>query len=105
MVALANFTSWRVGGPAEWFASPSSLDEVLKLITWADERKMTCRVIGAGSNLLINDAGLPGLSLCMRKLQGSELDEETGIIEALAGEPIPNLSRRAAKAGDRKSVV
>jgi len=49
MVALANFTSWRVGGPAEWFASPSSLDEVLKLITWADERKMTCRVIGAGS--------------------------------------------------------
>jgi|TARA_B100000959_G_scaffold86777_1_gene92177 UDP-N-acetylmuramate dehydrogenase len=99
MVALANFTSWRVGGPAEWFASPSSLDEVLKLITWADERKMTCRVIGAGSNLLINDAGLPGLSLCMRKLQGSELDEETGIIEALAGEPIPNLSRRAAKAG------
>ena len=60
---------------------------------------MPCRVIGAGSNLLINDAGLPGLSLCMRKLQGSDLDPKTGIVEALAGEPIPNLSKRAAKAG------
>lgn len=99
MVSLANFTSWRVGGPAEWFASPNSVDELLSLITWAHERKMPCWIIGAGSNLLINDAGLPGLSLCMRKLQGSVLDAQTGIVEALAGEPIPNLSRRAAKAG------
>ncbi len=99
MVSLANFTSWRVGGPAEWFASPSSVEELQTLIAWAYEQKMPCRVIGAGSNLLINDAGLPGLSLCMRKLQGSDLDPKTGIVEALAGEPIPNLSKRAAKAG------
>ena len=99
LVSLANFTSWRVGGPAEWFASPSSVEELQTLIAWAYEKKMPCRVIGAGSNLLINDAGLPGLSLCMRKLQGSDLDPKTGIVEALAGEPIPNLSKRAAKAG------
>ena len=99
LVSLANFTSWRVGGPAEWFASPSSVEELQTLIAWAYEQKMPCRVIGAGSNLLINDAGLPGLSLCMRKLQGSDLDPKTGIVEALAGEPIPNLSKRAAKAG------
>ena len=99
LISLANFTSWRVGGPAEWFASPSSVEELQTLIAWAYEQKMPCRVIGAGSNLLINDAGLPGLSLCMRKLQGSDLDPKTGIVEALAGEPIPNLSKRAAKAG------
>ena len=99
LVSLANFTSWRVGGPAEWCASPSSVEELQTLIAWAYEQKMPCRVIGAGSNLLINDAGLPGLSLCMRKLQGSDLDPKTGIVEALAGEPIPNLSKRAAKAG------
>ncbi len=99
LVSLANFTSWRVGGPAEWFASPSSVEELQSLIAWAYEQKMPCRVIGAGSNLLIHDAGLPGLSLCMRKLQGSDLDPKTGLVEALAGEPIPNLSKRAAKAG------
>lgn len=99
LVSLANFTSWRVGGTAEWFASPSSVEELQTLIAWAYEQKMPCRVIGAGSNLLIHDAGLPGLSLCMRKLQGSNLDPKTGIVEALAGEPIPNLSKRAAKAG------
>ncbi len=99
LVSLTNFTSWRVGGPAEWFASPSSVEELQTLIAWAYEQKMPCRVIGAGSNLLIHDAGLPGLSLCMRKLQGSNLNPKTGIVEALAGEPIPNLSKRAAKAG------
>jgi UDP-N-acetylmuramate dehydrogenase len=60
---------------------------------------MPCRVIGAGSNLLIHDDGLPGLSLCLRKLQGLEFDPTDGTVEVLAGEPIPSLARRAARAG------
>jgi UDP-N-acetylmuramate dehydrogenase len=56
-------------------------------------------VIGAGSNLLIADAGLPGLTLCLRRLQGSQLDAESGQVKALAGEPLPTLARRAARLG------
>jgi len=56
-------------------------------------------VIGAGSNLLVSDAGLEGLTLCNRRLQGAVLDAGTGLIEAQAGEPIPSLARRAARAG------
>jgi UDP-N-acetylmuramate dehydrogenase len=56
-------------------------------------------VIGAGSNLLVSDAGLDGLTLCNRRLQGAELDASEGLIEAKAGEPIPSLARRAARAG------
>jgi UDP-N-acetylmuramate dehydrogenase len=57
------------------------------------------RCIGAGSNLLVADAGLGGLTLCLRRLQGSQLDATTGLVEALAGEPIPTLARKAARAG------
>ncbi len=99
LIPLANFTTWRVGGPAEWLASPSDQTELLALIRWANNQNMECRIIGAGSNLLIHDDGLPGLSLCMRKLQGSSLDPDSGKVEAWAGEPIPTLARRAAKAG------
>ena len=98
-VSLADYTTWRVGGPAEWLAEPTQLDQLNELMAWAQQHQLPWRVIGAGSNLLISDAGLPGLTICLRKLQGMTLDRDTGIVDALAGEPIPTLARRAAKAG------
>ena len=98
-VKLADYTTWRVGGAAEWLAEPASLEETQAWIEWAAHQGMPCRVIGAGSNLLIHDDGLPGLSLCLRKLQGLQLDATTGSVEVLAGEPLPLLARRAARAG------
>ena len=98
-VPLAEFTTWRVGGPAKWIIEPESVDEVLASLQWARTNGHSCQVIGAGSNLLIHDNGLPGLTLSLRRLQGAELDSNSGVIEALAGEPIPTLARRAARAG------
>jgi UDP-N-acetylmuramate dehydrogenase len=57
------------------------------------------RCIGAGSNLLVSDGGLPGLTLCQRRLQGSKLDPREGWVEAWAGEPIPTLARKVARQG------
>ena len=98
-VSLADYTTWRVGGPAEWLAEPTHKDQLIELISWAHQHQLSWRVIGAGSNLLIRDAGLAGLTICLRKLQGMNLNGETGVVEALAGEPIPTLARRAARAG------
>ena len=96
---LAEYTTWRVGGPAEWLVEPTGLDDIETWLLWAKNRDLACRVIGAGSNLLIHDDGLPGLTLCLRKLQGVTIDPNSGLVEALAGEPIPSLARRVAKAG------
>ena len=98
-VSLANYTTWRVGGPAQWLAEPNDVEQCLALLQWAQTEGFTTRVIGAGSNLLIADAGLPGLTLCLRRLQGSQLDAESGQVKALAGEPLPTLARRAARLG------
>ncbi len=98
-VPLANYTTWRVGGPAQWLAEPNNAGQCLELLQWAKAEGLTTRVIGAGSNLLIADAGLPGLTLCLRRLQGSQLDAESGQVKALAGEPLPTLARRAARLG------
>jgi UDP-N-acetylmuramate dehydrogenase len=88
-----------VGGSAQWFAEPESALQLQALLAWAQAEGLPSLVIGAGSNLLVSDAGLEGLTLCNRRLQGAALDASTGLIEAQAGEPIPSLARRAARAG------
>ena len=98
-VGLQPFTTWKVGGPAEWFAEPGEVDELVSLAAWAQAQGLSLRCIGAGSNLLIADSGLPGLTICNRRLQGSRLDAASGLVEAEAGEPIPTLARKAARLG------
>ena len=98
-VSLQEFTTWRVGGPAEWFAEPADQGQLIDLAAWAGERDLPFRVIGAGSNLLIADQGLPGLTVCNRRLQGSRVDGQSGVVDAEAGEPIPTLARKVARAG------
>jgi UDP-N-acetylmuramate dehydrogenase len=97
-VSLHDFTTWKVGGPAEWFGEPADPVALMALVHWAAGQGMPQRCIGAGSNLLIADGGLSGLTVCNRRLQGSRLDP-TGVLEAQAGEPIPTLARKAARAG------
>ncbi len=99
LIPLAQYTTWRVGGPAEWLAEPTSIAEIKALIDWAKKQKIPCQIIGAGSNLLINDAGIKGLSICLRKFNGSKIDPKDGLVEAVSGEPLPTLARRAARAG------
>ena len=98
-VRLDDYTTWKVGGPAQWFAEPGSQEELIGLAAWAVGQALPYRCIGAGSNLLIDDSGLEGLILCNRRLQGSRLDPTSGLVEAEAGEPIPTLARKAARAG------
>ena len=98
-IPLAPFTTWRVGGLAEWLVEPNNEEELRHQVDWARRQGLPCRVIGAGSNLLISDTGLPGLTICLRRLQGCCLDVGNGTIMAWAGELLPILARRAARCG------
>ena len=98
-VNLDAYTTWKVGGAAEWFAEPDRTEELIALAHGSTRRNLPLHLIGAGSNLLVSDGGLEGLVLCNRRLQGSRLDAASGAVEAQAGEPLPSLARRAARAG------
>ena len=52
---LSCYTTIKVGGVAEYFAQPRSVKEFSYLIKWANLKKHRCQIIGAGSNLLINN--------------------------------------------------
>jgi UDP-N-acetylmuramate dehydrogenase len=98
--SLAEFTSYRVGGAAQWYAAPRNIENLQASIEWRNKRDIPLTVLGAGSNLLISDRGLEGLVINTRHLRGTKIEEE-GKIVADAGEPIAKLAWKAAKRGWR----
>ena len=58
---LANHTSFRIGGPAEWFAEPSSPDELAQVLRQASRFGLPVSVIGGDTNTLAADRGSRGL--------------------------------------------
>ncbi len=71
-VKLAQFTSWTVGGEAEYFALPTSLVELREAIAFALLKKLPITILGGGTNVLVSDQGVPGMTLALRKLSGIE---------------------------------
>lgn len=98
-VSLATLTSFRVGGPAEWYAAPRNLDQLKASFEYAQTRELAITMLGAGSNLLISDRGIPGLVISTRHLRHSEFDPQTGTVTVAAGEPLPRLAWQAAERG------
>lgn len=97
--SLAAITSYRVGGPAEWYAAPRNLAGLQASIKYAKEHDLAVTILGAGSNLLVSDRGISGLVIATRHLRQSYFDAETGQLTVAAGESIPSLAWRAADLG------
>ena len=96
---LRSYTTIKVGGVAEYFAEPRSIDEFSYLIKWANLNKQRCQIIGAGSNLLINNIFIQGLVICTKKMKSLIVNAYSGIVEAEAGVMLPTLSNSLAKNG------
>jgi UDP-N-acetylenolpyruvoylglucosamine reductase len=96
-VLLSRFTTLGTGGPARWFAKPTSLDELAAALEWAAERAVSVSVVGLGSNLLVADEGVDGLVL---KLGGKLAVAETvdGRLLAGGGAPLAVCLHRARAA-------
>lgn len=62
-IPLAPLTTLQVGGVARYFAEPKREDEVLEAAQYAKNRHLPLFVLGGGSNLVVADAGWPGLIL------------------------------------------
>ncbi|KGF98784.1 UDP-N-acetylenolpyruvoylglucosamine reductase [Prochlorococcus marinus str. MIT 9302] len=96
---LSSYTTIKVGGVAEYFAEPKSVEEFSYLIKWSTLNNQRCQIIGAGSNLLINNISIKGLVICTKKMKSLTIEPYSGIVEAEAGVMLPTLSNSLAKNG------
>lgn len=97
---LAPKTTMRVGGPARVYAEPADEAGLGALLRLAAARGVPVHVLGRGSNLIVPDAGVDGLVLCLGHANWQAFDPRPdGRIWAGAGLRLKNLCGLALKAG------
>jgi len=74
-IPLAPLTTIKIGGPAKYFVDARTTSEVQEAIAFARSRDLPLFVLGGGSNLVVADAGWPGLVL---KISIQGIDQQSG---------------------------
>jgi UDP-N-acetylmuramate dehydrogenase len=94
-VSLKTWTWWKIGGPADHFCLPTSIDDVREACEFALKRSLPITVLGGGTNVLVSDLGVEGLVICNRKLVDLKVEELRGrlVFSALAGTPKSELTK------------
>jgi len=93
---LARFTTMRVGGPADLFATVHNIHELRAILRFARSRQIPYTLLGRGSNVVIADAGIRGL-VVQNRAEGSKVDGET--YQAEAGVPMARAATETQRAG------
>ncbi len=97
-VPLDQYTTYRIGGPARYFAEPESIEDVAELLAWCYDKKMNFFVIGHGSNLVASDSGFDGLILNFDRRFGKIVREEN-TIRAQAGASLGRVIKTGTDQG------
>ena len=94
-VELRPLTWWKMGGLADFYAQPASVEDLKEILRWAQKNQKPVTVLGGGSNVLVSDDGVEGLVICMKDLRGvqSQKTPDRLVIEGLAGTPKSDLTK------------
>jgi UDP-N-acetylmuramate dehydrogenase len=99
-VPLAPFTTYRVGGPAAVLVRPRSIDDLARVAEARAASGLPVLTVGRGSNLLISDAGYPGLAVLSLDLDHEvQIDSSAARVEAGAGALLPVIARQTVREG------
>ncbi len=89
-VPMKQFTSIKVGGPADSLLFPRDVEELRKIVRFARRKDIPLMVLGKGTNLVVKDKGLRGWVICLtRGLK--KVRQEGDMVEAEAGLPLQRL--------------
>ncbi len=92
---LKEYTSFRIGGPADVLVEPADVEDVVRLAKQSHEQKLPIFVLG-GTNLLVRDKGIRGVVVSLAKLRA--IKEEPGsVVYAEGGVGMPTLIGHAIR--------
>ncbi len=107
-VSLAPFTSFKIGGPAEYFVEAETIAQFVEALDYAKERELPVFVLAGGSNLLIADQGVRGLVIRIAnaslRIHGETLTADAGarlldVVQAASAAGLAGLERLAGIPG------
>jgi UDP-N-acetylenolpyruvoylglucosamine reductase len=62
---MSQYSTFKVGGPAEAIISVTSIEDLKRLIHWLKKNDISWRIVGRGSNILVPDDGLAGVTIVL----------------------------------------
>jgi UDP-N-acetylmuramate dehydrogenase len=98
-VSLKDKNTFKIGGKAKYFSQPENLDELQHLMVVARKRRIPIRLLGAGSNVLIDDSGVSALVTKLDAPSFKEISVKGDCIYAGSGASLGELVKFAAKRG------
>lgn len=96
---MAKHTSFRIGGGAEVMAFPKTKEELSRLLQAAAGFGVELRILGAGTNVLAPDEGLPGLTICLKDCLDGMTQLDDTHIRVMAGVTMSRAAVFAANLG------
>jgi UDP-N-acetylmuramate dehydrogenase len=95
---LLNKTTWKIGGNAEYFAIANTYRELITLLEWVKTKHIPLTILGNGSNVLIDDNGIPGLTISLLG-DFQKISVENDIMRIGAGCKLPSVAKKASDLG------
>lgn len=96
LVPLSPLTTFAIGGPAQYFVDSHTEEDVREALAWARERDFHAHVIAGGSNIVVPDMGLGGLTM---RIASHDFDFSNTVVRAQAGCNLLHLIRMAGDEG------
>jgi UDP-N-acetylmuramate dehydrogenase len=97
---LAPLTSWKIGGPAAFFAEPADTAALQACLAFAAEHGLPVFPLGGGTNILVSDAGFPGLVIrCGGRKWTVEAGAHEALLKAGARASLAAVARGTAQSG------
>ena len=89
---MSKHTSLKIGGPADLFIKANNLEELKYIIKIAKENQIPLTIIGNGTNLLVKDKGIRGVTV---KLDMDNISLKDEVVEVESGVKLPVLAKKA----------
>ncbi len=90
-INLAGYTSFKIGGQAEYFFAPSNLESLQQVLKVARASDLRIFILGAGTNILVSDSGLKGLVISLNRKYFCQLGYQSGCLIAGSGVKLNKL--------------
>jgi UDP-N-acetylmuramate dehydrogenase len=95
---LKRYTAWKIGGPADALLEPTDAEELIEAVEMARGHGVPVTVLGGGTNVLVRDGGIRGLTIRLAKsLTGVQVEGRS--VSAEAGVLYPVLANTTAGSG------
>jgi len=95
---MRKHTSMRVGGPADIWVEPATVEDLRAIVLYAKEHHLPRTIIGRGTNLLVKDNGIRGICVHFKHANFSRIEVTQGKIYAAAGARLRHIVTEAKRA-------